>query len=119
MSELLPMFLKVFSSGWKLKPMTTWFVSRHPGAIAWAAQQGLSVDQQVRHLEPVLIKPGDTVIGTLPVHLAAAVCRQGARYFNLSLDLPVHWRGRELDANELHSCNARLEGFHICAATTD
>jgi CRISPR-associated protein Csx16 len=93
--------------------MTTWFVSRHPGAIAWAADQGLRIDHHLSHLDAALIQPGDTVIGTLPVHLAAAVCSQGVRFFNLSLDLPPGWRGRELDADELSRCNARLEPFDV------
>jgi CRISPR-associated protein Csx16 len=98
--------------------MTTWFVTRHPGAIEWAAQQGLRVDRQVSHLEPAHVQAGDTVIGTLPIHLAAAVCSQGARFYNLSLDLPVHWRGRELSAAELLQCNARLEHFDIRTPAT-
>ena len=93
--------------------MTIWFVSRHPGAKTWAAQQGLCIDQQVNHLNAEQVQAGDTVIGTLPVHLAAAVCNQGARFFNLSLDIPAHCRGRELSADELRTCHARLEGFHI------
>jgi CRISPR-associated protein Csx16 len=93
--------------------MTTWFISRHPGAKAWAAEQGLRIDQHLAHLDTALIQYGDTVIGTLPVHLAAAVCSRGARYVNLSLDLPAHWRGRELSADELRQCQARLECFEI------
>jgi CRISPR-associated protein Csx16 len=93
--------------------MTTWFISRHPGAIVWAAQQGLPVDRYVNHLDPDQVQKGDTVIGTLPVNLAAAICERGARFFNLSLDLPANWRGRELSASELRQCNARLEGFAI------
>jgi CRISPR-associated protein Csx16 len=96
--------------------MTTWFVSRHPGAKAWAVEQGLRIDQQLAHLDTALIQRGDTVIGTLPVHLAASVCSQGARFFNLSLDLPAHLRGRELSADELRQCQARLECFEIRTA---
>jgi len=96
--------------------MTTFFVSRHPGAQAWAAELGLQIDRCEPHLDTAQVQPGDTVMGTLPVHLAAAVCAQGGRYLNLSLDLPAHWRGRELSAAELHQCNARLEGFEIRAA---
>jgi CRISPR-associated protein Csx16 len=58
--------------------MTTFFVSRHPGASAWAACQGLAVDRLVAHLDPAEVGAGDTVIGTLPVNLAAAVCGKGA-----------------------------------------
>jgi CRISPR-associated protein Csx16 len=93
--------------------MTTWFISRHPGAITWAAQHGLPVERHERHLDPTQVQAGDIVIGTLPVHLAAAVCQRGARFLNLSLDLPTHWRGRELSVEELRQCNARLEGFEI------
>ena len=95
--------------------MTTWFISRHPGARVWASEQGLRIDQHLAHLDTTLIAHGDTVIGTLPVHLAAAVCSQGARFFNLSLDLPDHWRGRELSADELRQCQARLERFEVRA----
>ncbi len=59
--------------------MTTWFVSRHPGALDWARQQGLAVDRWVPHLEPADVQPGDTVAGTLPVQLASKVCARGAR----------------------------------------
>jgi len=92
--------------------MTTWFISRHPGAKVWAAEQGLHIDQHLAHLDTALIQYGDTVIGTLPVHLAAAVCSQGARFFNLSLDLPAQWRGRELSADELRQSYERLEPFY-------
>lgn len=97
--------------------MTTWFISRHPGAIAWAAQQGLSVDRHVQHLDPAQVQVGDIVIGTLPMHLAAAVCQAGARFFNLSLDISAHWRGRELSADQLRQCKARLECFDISPAS--
>lgn len=93
--------------------MTTWFISRHPGAIVWAVQQGLSVDRHAQHLDPAQVQAGDTVIGTLPVHLAANVCQRGARFVHLSLDMPAQWRGRELNADELRQCNARLVAFDI------
>jgi CRISPR-associated protein Csx16 len=92
---------------------TIWFVSRHPGAVEWAARRGLTVDRQIAHLETGEVKPGDTVIGTLPVNLAAEVCRRGARYLNLSLDLPAHARGRELTADDLERFGATLEPFVV------
>jgi len=93
--------------------MTVWFVSRHPGAVDWAKTQGISVDRWVAHLVLSEITARDTVIGTLPVQLAAQVCAKGARYLNLSLDLPLSWRGRELSVEELLAVNARLEEFEI------
>jgi len=93
--------------------MTTWFVTRHPGALDWAQAQGIAFDAHVVHLDPATVAPGDTVIGSLPAHLAAAVCARGARYLNLSLDLPANLRGRELDAATLAELNARLEEFTV------
>jgi CRISPR-associated protein Csx16 len=93
--------------------MTTWFISRHPGAIAWAAQQGIKVDRQIAHLEPGQIMTGDIVIGTLPVNLAAAVCSVGAQYINLSVDVPADLRGQELSLEQMLTYHARLESFDI------
>ncbi len=93
--------------------MTTYFVTRHPGAVDWAARQGLAVDAVITHLNPEEVQAGDVVIGTLPIHLAAEVCARGGRYFNLSLDLPPEARGRELNADDLERYGARLEEFRI------
>ena len=93
--------------------MTTFFVSRHPGAADWLREQGLVVDRRVAHLDPAEVGPGDTVIGTLPVHLAAAVCARGARYLHLTLDLPPDWRGRELSAADMAACGTRLEEYRV------
>lgn len=93
--------------------MTIYFISRHPGAITWAERQGVKVDQRLIHLDIGLIQPGDTVIGSLPVNLAAQVCSKGAAYIHLSLMLPKHLRGRELSAAQMAECDARLERYEI------
>lgn len=93
--------------------MTTYFVSRHPGACEWAAGEGITVDTVIAHLDPEVIQPGDVVIGTLPVHLAAQVCQHGGRFLHLSLDVPPEWRGRELTAADLRQCGARLEEYQV------
>lgn len=97
--------------------MTTYLITRHPGAIEWANRQGLQVDKQLAHLTPALVQPGDLVIGTLPVNLAAEVCERGGRFYNLSLDLPPEARGRELSADDLERYGARIEGYLIQQST--
>ncbi len=94
-------------------PGNTWFVTRHPGAIEWAERRGLQVDHQTDHLQVDEVRAGDTVIGTLPVHLAARVCARGARYLHLSLNLPPELRGRELSADDLERFGARLEPLRV------
>lgn len=93
--------------------MPTYFITRHPGAIAWAKLQGISVDRQIAHLDIGLIQSGDTVIGSLPVNLAAQVCDKGAAYIHLSLIVPEQWRGKELSAAQMAECGARLEKYQL------
>lgn len=92
---------------------SVWLVSRHAGAVEWAARQGLKVDHLVDHLEPQQVEAGDIVIGSLPVHLVAEVCQRGGRYMHLSIDLPAELRGMELSADQLEQCHARLEAFGV------
>ena len=93
--------------------MTTWFVSRHPGALQWMQQHGPAFDCHVPHLDPAQVQRGDTVIGTLPVHLAAQVCARGAAYLHLVLEMPAQQRGQELSATELQALGATLQPFHV------
>ena len=97
--------------------MTTWFVTRHPGALEWAARRGLQIDRHVTHLDPDTVAPGDTVIGILPVHLVARLCMRDAVYLHLSLDLPTTARGRELSVDDLEAYGARLQAFIVESAT--
>lgn len=93
--------------------MTTWFVSRHPGAQEWAHRHGLLPNEVhcCTHLAVEEVVAGDVVIGTLPVNLVAAICARGARYFHLVLDQPQSYRGLPLTAEEMERLGARLEEY--------
>ncbi|CAM3510678.1 CRISPR-associated protein Csx16 [Halomonas lysinitropha] len=93
--------------------VTTFFVSRHPGALEWLLQQGIDVDHYHVHLDPREVTAGDIVIGTLPIHIAADITAKGADYWHLSLNLPVELRGCELTAELMAHYGARLERFGI------
>lgn len=95
--------------------MTTYFVTRHPGARDWAAQEGITVDQVIDHLDTLCVQIGDSVIGTLPVNLAAEVCARGGAYLHLSLVLPPELRGRELSAEQMRAFGARIERYLVRA----
>jgi CRISPR-associated protein Csx16 len=89
--------------------MTIFFVSRHPGALRWIQDHGIAFDRHLPHLSMEEVRPGDTVIGSLPVNLAAEVCARGATYRHLSLKIAADDRGRELSAEELQQYDACLE----------
>jgi CRISPR-associated protein Csx16 len=93
--------------------MSVYFVSRHPGASEWARTAGVAADRWLTHLGPGEIRPGDVIIGTLPVNLAAEVCARGARYLHLSLDLPFERRGLELSAEDMRRYGARVEEYQV------
>lgn len=93
--------------------MTVWFVTRHSGAIEWASLRLHIKTLAVSHLDICNVKMGDTVLGTLPVHLAAEVCARGARYLHLSLDVPAERRGDELSAADMEAFGARLEEYSV------
>lgn len=99
--------------------MTTYFVSRHGGAIAWARRHALLVDAWVDHLDTSQLVPGDSVVGTLPIHLVADACARGAAYLHLQVDLSAPQRGRELEADDLDALGARLVGYRVTRVDAD
>lgn len=93
--------------------MKTIFVTRHKGARDWAKLNNLLIDRWETHLDPNVVSPGDTVIGVLPITLAAEVCRIGAHFFELVVPLPSELRGKELTAEQLTFLRAKLVQYHI------
>ncbi len=96
---------------WARRPAAsgrTILVTRHAGAKEWFERRGIAVDEVREHLEAEDVHRGDTVVGTLPAHLAAEVCGRGAIYLHLAVDLPPGLRGRELTAEDLDRLGARL-----------
>jgi CRISPR-associated protein Csx16 len=98
------------------KYMTTYFVSRHRGAIQWAYEHGLENAVLIMHMKKEdidNIHEGDIVVGVLPVNLAAEVCAIGARYFNLETDIPLEARGKELTLEEMNRYGARINEYTV------
>lgn len=100
-------------AGYRGNPLTTYFVSRHSGAIEWAKAEGLPVDAFVAHLDVSYIEPGDTVIGSLPVNLAAEVCKAGAHYWHMALSVEPEQRGQELSAQAMRDAGLCLRAYRI------
>ena len=93
--------------------MTVFFVSRHQGAIEWMKKQPVKVDCWKDDLNIDTISAGDTVIGTVPIHLAAQICVKGAVFLALQLELPVDLRGTELTNNQLKQLNCKLCRYEV------
>lgn len=87
-----------------------YLVTRHPGAIKWLEHKGIRAEC-VEHFDPAVLRPGDVVIGILPVHLVAETCKRGASYLHLAVDVPRQMRGKEIPADMLDRFNARLVSY--------
>jgi CRISPR-associated protein Csx16 len=91
-----------------------YFVTRHNGAVLWARDAGIrarKITQQ--NFDVSIINAGDVVMGTLPVHLAGEIIQRGGRYWHLSMEVPLELRGKELTAEQMRQCDARLEEFRV------
>ncbi|MFV5525595.1 CRISPR-associated protein Csx16 [Acinetobacter variabilis] len=94
--------------------MTTYFVTRHPGAVAWAKSVELQYDVHLEHLMSLeQVQAEDVVIGTLPINMVYALNRKSVRYIHLSLNIPPTLRGMELNVEQLKQCQATLEEFTV------
>lgn len=91
----------------------TYLVTRHSGAKAWVQARGIFFDHHQPHLNVDNIESGDTVIGTLPIHMVADICERGGRYFHLTLHVPHDVRGHELSQEQLDQYGATLEAFQV------
>ncbi|SES91608.1 CRISPR-associated protein Csx16 [Oceanicella actignis] len=97
------------------EPPRTIIVTRHPGAVDWLRAQGILGDEIVRHMTDehiAALRPGDRVVGTLPVELVARLCDLGVICDILSVNLGNERRGHELSADELQAAGARLVRMH-------
>ncbi|MCP2041860.1 CRISPR-associated protein Csx16 [Neisseria sp. HSC-16F19] len=91
-----------------------YFVSRHPGAIAWIKQQKeWQVDRFISHLDPQEIAAGDIVLGTLPLHLAAEVCKRGAVFYFLTVPQQEAGRGTEYTLEDMQAMACSLRRFEV------
>lgn len=93
--------------------MTIHVISRHPAVSDWLADRNVFIDSVLPHLDLAQIRPGDVVIGDLPVHQAAEVCWLGARYVHVALDLAPRQRGAELSVQDMDAAGARLEEYWL------
>lgn len=94
--------------------MTTYFITRHTGALDWAKANGIAFDVHLTHLSDFdQLHADDVIIGTLPINIVYELNQLGVRYVHLSLQIPSHLRGVELSADELNLCQATLQEFLV------
>ncbi|WP_299022452.1 CRISPR-associated protein Csx16 [uncultured Photobacterium sp.] len=94
--------------------MSTIVISRHAGLLRWLNEKGIEFDHHWTHLDDCRqLCPGDQVIGNLPIHLAAKVCKMGGSYIHVCLNVPENLRGHELTAEQVLALNPELRVYDI------
>ena len=89
----------------------TVIVTRHAGAVAWLAEQGVT-GEVIAHVTAPAQITGKVVIGALPLHLAALAAKVG------SIDLPnlpAEQRGRDLTPSEMDAAGACIRWYKVQA----
>ena len=97
----------------------TIIVTRHEAAVEWLRKsypEGAAGEvTRIGHMDWRVIerlRPGDKVIGVLPIHLVAELTRRGVTYFGISIpNLPKGMRGTELSADEMEQFGAHLTEY--------
>lgn len=108
-------------SGRKGDDLAAYFITRHEGTERWARiaarkrRLPFAIDAFCAHIDPATLRPGDVVMGTLPVHVIAQVIARGAEFWALDIDVPPDLRGVEMSATQLAACNARLTRYQVQA----
>ena len=93
-------------------------VTRHAGAQRWLAMRGIQGELHP-HFDTAQVKPGDQVVGTLPIPLAADVVERGGVYFHLDLRVPPEYRGKELTAEDMDRFGAKITGYVVRRAALE
>jgi CRISPR-associated protein Csx16 len=92
----------------------TWFVSRHQGSIDWIKSQEIQVDRFCAHLaDDNWPCSGDTVIGSLPVHVIAKLNLAGVRFLHFELNLSELTRGLELTRARIEQMEVRMQEYMV------
>lgn len=93
-----------------------YFICRHQGTIEWIKKQkNIKIDVFLEHLDlrETEIRAEDTVIGILPIDIAAQVCAKGAKFYALKIHQELSERGQIFSADKVEKMNVSLRRFQV------
>ncbi len=93
--------------------MKTILVSRHQGTIEWAKNSNLHIDEYKEHLYIEDVECGDTVIGNIPMAMAADLCAMGIKYCSITIPFNLSERGTELSCKTVTERQCKIEEFYV------
>jgi CRISPR-associated protein Csx16 len=101
--------------------MASYLVTRHGGAVEWARRHGIDAEWKPHFEVADLagVRPGDRVLGPLPVQIIAEVNARGGHYFSIEMQLAAGERGRELSADDMDRLGAGLVEYRVERVITE
>ncbi len=87
-------------------------VTRHPGAVEWLQQRGIS-GEVVASLDENALPEGVRVYGVLPLMLACELLKRGNEVYIIQFPPRRVYNGQELTAEEMASNGAKLFRFGL------
>ena len=84
--------------------------TKHPGAAEWLRRKGVDAPQITT---PWMLEAPVHVYGDLHITSAAKVCGAGGRCTFIVMSIPTAMRGKEITADEMELCGAKLVEFRV------
>lgn len=90
-------------------------ITRHQATVEWIKSTLFDTDtvQVSNHYTPGMEEGAAYVVGILPVNLIADLCRKGVRYYQVVMDVPEEFRGKELTIEQMDEFGARLVEYYV------
>ena len=97
--------------------MKVLIVTRHTATVEWIKSTLLPTDEVsvVVHYAPGMEDSFDYVVGILPMNLVADmyVHNPQIRYYQVVMDVPEEYRGKELTIEQMDAFNARFVHYYV------
>lgn len=95
--------------------MNVLIITRHQATVEWIQSTLHSADAVTvsAHYTPGMEDGCDYVVGILPVNLIAGLCAKGVRYYQIVMDVPQEFRGKELTVEQMDEFQARMFQYYV------
>ena len=95
--------------------MKVLIVTRHAATVEWLKSTMLDDNQimVVAHYTPGMAQGYDYIVGILPIQLVEELCAEGIRYYQVTMDVPEEFRGKELTVEQMDQFGARLVQYNV------
>lgn len=89
-----------------------YLVSRQQETVDALRSDNVAFDKIISHFNPAIVKPGDVVLASLPLPIAAKVCAKGGIYKHVEITRPANIHG-DLTSAEILKYGYQINQYDI------